>query len=148
MTIHAKHAPRLFIAFLMLVVWPMHSWAQAAVGEAETRLTQGVISDQIAAFKSGDSERAYSHAAPNVKIVFPTADRFIAMVQTGYTPLYNPDSFVFGRNALIGEQIHQELIVTDHAGKQWQAVYSLQLQGDGSWRITGVKLNPYSGASA
>jgi len=45
----------------------------------------------------------------------------MAMVQTGYMPLYDPQSVVFGRNALISGQVHQEVIVTDPQGKQWQA---------------------------
>jgi hypothetical protein len=122
--------------------------AQETPSPADTTATQDVIGDQIAAFKAGDGARAYSHAAPGIKQVFTTVDRFMAMVQTGYLPLYNPESYTFGRNALIGGQVHQEVIVTDPSGKQWQAVYTLARQDDGSWKITGVKLNPYKGASA
>jgi hypothetical protein len=136
---------------LALIVFPAFApmaHSQEAPSPADATATQGVIEDQIAAFKAGDGERAYSHAAPGIKQVFTTVDRFMSMVQTGYLPLYNPESYTFGRNAVIGGQVHQEVIVTDPSGKQWQAVYTLARQDDGSWKITGVKLNPYKGASA
>ncbi|HSO48282.1 MAG TPA: DUF4864 domain-containing protein [Rhizobiaceae bacterium] len=147
----AKHTMALAIAalaFTFIVAFSIRAFAQDAVPQSDALATQQVINDQIAAFKAGDGERAYSHAAPSIKQVFTTVDRFMGMVQTGYMPLYNPDSFVFGRNAFISGQVHQEVIVTDPQGKQWQAVYTLVRQPDGSWKINGVKLNPYTGANA
>lgn len=118
-----------------------------AVGSAETEATRTIIADQIGAFKAGDHDRAYSHAAPNIKRHFTTVDRFIGMVKRGYGAVYNPDSYVFGRNMQYNGEVYQEVIITDPAGKQWQAVYTLRQQEDGSWKITGVKMNPYKGAT-
>ena len=122
--------------------------AQDAVAPADEMATRQVIDEQIAAFRSGSHDRAYSYAAPNIRQIFPTVERFISMVQGGYMPLYSPEAYVFGRNALISGQVFQEVIVTDSAGKQWQAVYTLARQPDGSWKISGVKLDPYKGVSA
>lgn len=118
------------------------------VGEADSIAARQVISQQIEAFKAGDHARAYSYAAPTIKDMFPTVDAFIAMVRGGYMPLYAPQSFQFGRDAAVADGIHQELIVTDASGRQWQAVYTLRRDADGAWKITGVKMNPWNGASA
>jgi hypothetical protein len=136
------------LAFTFAVAFSLRALAQDAVPQGDAVATQQVIEDQISAFKAGDGARAYSHASPSIKQVFTTVDRFMQMVQTGYMPLYSPESYVFGRNALISGQVHQEVIVTDPQGKQWQAVYTLVRQPDGSWKINGVKLNPYQGANA
>lgn len=117
------------------------------VGQSETLATQGVVRDQLEAFRSGDHARAYSHAAPNIRNYFNTVDRFIAMVKNGYGAIYKSDSFVMGRNTIISGEIYQEVFITDKAGKQWQAVYTLKQQADGTWQITGVKMNPYKGAT-
>lgn len=109
---------------------------------------QQVIADQIGAFQAGDDARAYSHAAPNIRDTFPTVERFMQMVKTGYPMVHDPDSWVFGRNTEISGERYQEVIINDRAGKQWQAVYTLRQQEDGSWKITGVKINPYKGAAA
>lgn len=120
--------------------------AQTVTPEIETS-TQDVIRDQIDAFQTNDHDRAFSHAAPTIKQLFKTTDRFIGMVKGGYQPLYNPDNYIFGRNFNLDGTIHQEVIVTDQGGKQWQAVYTLKQQDDGSWKITGVKIAPYRGAA-
>lgn len=46
-----------------------------------------------------------------------------------------------------GGSVYQEVLVTDQSGKQWQAVYTLQKQTDGTWKITGVKMEPTQGAA-
>ncbi|MEM9329802.1 MAG: DUF4864 domain-containing protein [Pseudomonadota bacterium] len=120
--------------------------AQTVTAEIETA-TQDVIRDQINAFQSKEYERAFSHAAPTIKQIFGTTERFIGMVKGGYSPLYNPDSYLFGRNFNLDGTIHQEVIATDQNGRQWQAIYTLKQQPDGSWKITGVKMEPYKGAA-
>jgi hypothetical protein len=135
----------LFLGALALA-YPAFS-QQNEVGAAETMATQSVIRDQLNAFKSGDVNRAYSHAAPNVTKIFPDVERFTSMLKNGYGAIWHSDSFVFGRNTVINNEIYQEVIITDPTGGQWQAVYTLKQQEDGSWKITGVKMNPYKGAS-
>jgi len=133
----------LFIATLLLLE---SASAQTVTADVETS-TQAVIADQINAFQSRDHERAFSHAAPTIRQIFKNKDNFVGMVRGGYSPLYNPDTYIFGRNFNMDGTIHQEVIATDQKGKQWQAVYTLKQQEDGSWKITGVKMNPYQGAA-
>lgn len=132
---------------LMAAITPLPVFSQEMVAPADTTATQSVITDQISAFKAMDHGRAYSHAAPNIKTYFDTVEKFIGMVKGGYGALYAPDAYVYGRNMQLNGEIYQEVIVTDSSGKQWQAVYTLRQQADGSWKITGVKMNPYTGAS-
>lgn len=118
-----------------------------AVGQAETLATQSVVRDQLQAFKSGDLQRAYSHAAPNITAHFPTVELFSTMVKRGYGAIFKADGFVFGRNTAYNNEVYQEVLITDSSGKQWQAVYTLKQQTDGSWKITGVKMEPHKGLS-
>lgn len=122
--------------------------AQEAVPPQDAQAARSVIEQQLTAFRSGNRDAAYSYAAPSIQRIFPTVERFMTMVETGYGVLINPESHVFGRNTLFGGEVHQEVIITGVDGKQWQAVYSLARQDDGSWKITGVKMNPYNGATA
>ncbi len=138
--------PVMWMAAVLTFATP-HAASAGQVADADSASIQNVIESQIRAFKAGDNDQAYSYAAPVIQRLYPNVERFIAMVQSGYLPLYNPESFVFGRSIDVEGAVHQELIVTDETGKQWQAVYTMQRQDDGSWKITGVKMNPYSGAS-
>lgn len=144
---------------MLYKIWPLIAatlfscllaFAQAQAqtsGSSDEVAIQNVIDDQIRAFKSKDHDRAFSHAAPTIKQIFKTSDRFIGMVKNGYEPLYNPDSYAFSRNIEQGGSVYQEVLVTDQNGKQWQAVYTLKRQEDGSWKITGVKMEPTQGAA-
>ena len=122
-------------------------FAQAQAQTTDENAVQSVIEDQINAFQAKDYDRAFSHAAPTIKQIFKTTDRFVSMVKNGYQPLYNPDSYAFSRSIEQGGSVYQEVIVTDKNGKQWQAVYTLKQQEDGSWKITGVKMEPTQGAA-
>ncbi len=132
------------IASSLLLLGPAS--AQTVTPDIETN-TQAVIADQLDAFQQKDYDRAFSHAAPTIQQVFKNKDNFIRMVQTGYGVLYDPDRYIFGRNFNVDGTIHQEVIATDESGKQWQAIYTLRQQEDGSWKITGVKMEPYQGAA-
>lgn len=110
-------------------------------GEAEIGAAQSVIDSQLRAFLSDDVAKAYSFAAPNIKRIFPTVDNFMAMVKQGYKPVHRPQRYSFGRSREISPgAIAQEVLIVGPAGKNWVAVYTLQKQPNGEFRITGVSL--------
>ena len=135
-----------FVSIFVITFTAILSQAQSLSPEQQDS-TQSVIRDQLSAFQSGDHERAFSHAAPHIKRIFKNTENFIKMVKNGYSALYDPEGYIFNRNRIEGETVFQEVIATDRAGKQWQAIYSLVQQDDGTWKISGVQMNPYNGAS-
>ncbi len=138
---------KVFVAALFVLAMSVGYANAEDVAIGDVAAVKDVISDQISAFRETDYDRAFSHAAPTIRNSFQTTERFMAMVRGGYAPLYDPDFYNFGRNTIINGEVYQEVIATDRNGKQWQAVYTLKQQQDGSWKITGVKMEPYSGAS-
>jgi len=140
------------LLFGLIIVSMMFSsklaFAADVVAEADIKSVQFVIDSQITAFKSGDHTSAYSFAAPNVKQAFPSVDTFIDMVRRGYTPLFRPSSYFFGRSMLSEGEFLQELIVTDASRQLWQIIYTLSQQKDQSWKVTNVLMYPYKGTAA
>jgi hypothetical protein len=113
----------------------------ALAGEAEILASQETIDAQLKAFQSGDGALAYSYAAPNIQRIFPTADVFMGMVERGYQPVRNPRGYAFGKAEQTGaNSIAQQVLLTGSDGKEYEALYTLELQPDGVWRITGVSL--------
>lgn len=107
----------------------------------ETPPWQGAIEDQLQSFQSGDDARAYSHAAPNIRRMFPTLERFMAMVEGGYPQVRQPRSWTMGPATPLSKSlVAQEVIIVGPTGKIWKALYTLQQQADGSWQISGVSL--------
>lgn len=117
------------------------SATMAFAGDAEVKAAQSVIESQLKAFQAGDGALAYSFAAPSIKRMFPSAEIFMGMVATGYQPVYSPESYAFGEaQEMGGTTIAQRVMLVGPDGKDYEALYQLELQPDGSYRITSVSL--------
>jgi hypothetical protein len=101
---------------------------------------QGVIRAQEQAFSRNDAAAAYSHAAPEIRQLFPQADMFMQMVQQAYPPVYRHKSFEFGEARTANGRIAQRVQIVDDNGEAWEAMYTLEQQPDGSLKITGCSL--------
>jgi Domain of unknown function (DUF4864) len=101
---------------------------------------QGVIRAQEQAFSRDDAAAAYSQAAPAIKEIFPAPDIFMSMVQKGYPPVYRHKSFEFGESKIEGSSVAQRVHIIDANGEAWEALYTLEQQADGSYKITGCSL--------
>jgi hypothetical protein len=113
---------------------------RAEVADADRSAIRGIISSQIDAFQRDDGATAYSYASPTIQGLFPTVESFMAMVRNGYQPVYRPRSVTFGPLIETPRGLEQRVFLTGPDGRNWVAVYSLQRQPDGSWRINGCVL--------
>jgi Domain of unknown function (DUF4864) len=111
-------------------------------GPASTgrRCFQGVIRSQVEALGRDDAATAYSYAAPAIHDLFPQAEIFMDMVRRSYTPVYRHKSFEFGEARASGGQIAQRVHIVDADGIPWEALYTLELEPDGSVKISGCVL--------
>ena len=126
------------IAALLVAFIAILSAAPACAGDVTA--AQGVIRAQEQAFARDDAAAAYSHAAPAIKEIFPAPDIFMSMVQNGYAPVYRHKSFEFGESKSEGNWISQHVHIVDANGEAWEALYTLEQQADGSYKITGCSL--------
>ena len=115
--------------------------APADGAHADGNAARAVIADQLESFLAGDFARAYGHASDDIKRIFPTLDRFMEMVQGGYMPVLSPGNYAFGRTETMADgRIVQEVLIRAPDGGDWTAVYFMELQRDGSWKVDGVNL--------
>ena len=125
---------------LALLVCPTSLSAQT-VSDAEAREFQRIITGQLEAFNANDGAGAYGYAAPTIRRMFPTPEIFMSMVMKGYPPIYRRQSYSFGR---IGNEMGgaptQHVTIIDLNGKVWTALYAMERQPDGSWKIVGCQL--------
>ena len=119
-----------------------------AVEEADRSAIRGVIESQLEAFKRDDAAGAFAHAAPNIKERFGTEERFLSMVREAYKPVHRPRAYNMGKL----EETHvgptQYVQIQDAEGEDWTAVYTVERQPDGSWKITGCYLQKAPGERA
>jgi ketosteroid isomerase-like protein len=109
---------------------------------AEGSAIRDIISRQVAAFRRDDAESAFALASPRVRTQFGIAANFIVMVREGYAAVYRPREFVFGGLTVEGDEGVQEVHLTGPDGAPVTAVYLMQRQPDGAWRIDGCVLLP------
>ena len=126
------------IAALLVILSVVFSSLSARADDVAT--AQGVIRAQEQAFGHDDAAAAYSYAAPAIREIFPAPDIFMSMVQNGYAPVYRHKSFEFGDSKSEGNSIAQRVHIIDANGEAWEALYTLEQQSDGSYKITGCSL--------
>lgn len=122
----------------VFLAWPVGA---AEVERADKSAIEQTISDQLAAFAHDDGIGAYAFAAPNIRLFFPSAETFMAMVKQGYQPVYHNKSHVF--STLGADQFGhplQRVIITASDGKRYEAVYTMERQPDSTWKIAGCTL--------
>ena len=113
--------------------------ARRAAGGAEpvSRPTPSAVARRRRARSSrpspnDDAERAFSYAAPSIRAMFGTPERFLAMVRAGYPVVYRA-----GRRRpsciplRVDGQLVQGVHLTDADGALWLAAYRLERQPDG-----------------
>ena len=115
------------------------------VSAADARAARTIVSAQLEAFASDDAKRAFSYAAPSIRAMFGTPERFLAMVRAGYPVVYRAAGVTFLIPLRVEGDLVQGVHLTDAAGGLWLATYRLERQPDGTWRIAGCDVQPATG---
>jgi hypothetical protein len=125
---------------LVLLAAFLIGFATPACAADDVAAAQDVIRSQEQAFSHDGAATAYSYAAPAIQGIFPDAETFMAMARNSYAPVYRHKSFEFGEARAADGKIAQRVHILDADGVPWEALYTLELQPDGSLKITGCML--------
>ncbi|MEM6479792.1 MAG: DUF4864 domain-containing protein, partial [Pseudomonadota bacterium] len=77
---------------------------------------RSTISGQMEAFRADDFERAFSFAAPNIKRMFGTPDRFGMMVRNGYPMVWKNADVRYLELRELGGNLWQMVQIEDQNG--------------------------------
>jgi hypothetical protein len=125
---------------LVLLIACLIGLGAPACAADDVAAAQNVIRAQEQAFGRDDFATAYSHAAPAIQQIFPDPETFMAMVRNSYAPVWRHKIFEFGEARASDGKIAQRVHIIDAEGVPWEALYTLELQPDGSYKITGCVL--------
>ena len=138
-----------FISFLLVLILGGFSLAIAGeksrfseLNQTDWKEIQNVIAQQIAAFEQDDQTAAFSFASPAIKKRFGTAENFLRMVKLAYPAIYRPRGMGFLDHYLFRGYPMQRLQVVAPDGAVYVALYQMQKQHDGSWKVEGCTLMP------
>jgi len=135
---------RILLAFALLA-WPLAAAAQssgnsAGVAPADAAAIKSVIERQLAAFARDDAAAAFAFASPDIQALYGTPENFLAMVRRSYQPVYRPRERQFEALVAGEEGPVEKLLLVGPDGRVVLALYSMEREADGSWRISGCML--------
>ena len=136
---------RSLLRALLLSFAPLLAWAQPPLTAADARAVREVIEAQLDAFQNDDAPRAFSYATANIRESFGTPENFMLMVRTSYPVVYRPKAVKFEPPQVIDDEVVQPVRLTDADGRTWIAIYPMQREPDGKWRINGCQLARLAG---
>ncbi len=142
------------IRFLRSVSRAVALWGLFALGSAlpahaeadknETAVIT-VIQQQLDAFAADDAEQAFKYAAPSIKAMSGNAQNFLALVKTRYSVVYRNSNAAFLKPVILGKAALVRVRLTDENGVNWMAAYTLELQKNKEWLISGCQLQGEQG---
>lgn len=127
-------------AFALLLFGLTAASPAAEVSLEDATAIRAVIAEQLEAFARDDARRAFALATTGIRERFGTAEVFMDMVRTGYPVVYRPKSVQCEQPAVVDGEVIQPVRMTDAEGNAWIALYPMQRQADGVWRINGCQL--------
>ena len=111
-------------------------------GASDWKAMERIISEQRAALVAGESVKAFSYASPGIRAQFGDAETFLELVRTGYAPLLTARYVEFLQGAVIDGTIVVPLRLIDADNTVRVALYIMERQKDGAWRIAGCRIAP------
>jgi hypothetical protein len=116
--------------------------ADASLGAAEWAAIQRIIGEQLAALRSGDAVRAFSFASAGIRDQFDDAPTFLLMVRERYGALLTARYTEFLEGAVVEGHTIQPLRLVMSDGTVLVALYEMQRDERGGWRIAGCVIAP------
>ena len=110
------------------------------VSREDALAIRAVIAEQLDAFAHDDARRAFSLATTGIRLQFGTPEVFMNMVRTDYPVVYRPKTVQFEGPVIVDGELIQPVKMTDAEGRAWIALYPMQREPDGGWRISGCQL--------
>ena len=129
-------------AIVAAACWIGAAAAQTAPTAAEWQAIQQVIAAQRAAIIAGEAEKAFSYASPGIQQQFGDAASFLAMVDAAYAALESARYVEFLEGAVIDGIVVQPLRLIDADNTVRVALYTMEKQASGEWRISSCRIAP------
>ena len=116
--------------------------AQESLPPAEWKAIHRVITEQREALHSGDAKKAFAYASPGIRAQFNDAATFMSMVRDAYSSLLTARYVEFLDGAVIEGLVIQPMRLIDADSTVRVALYTMEKQKDGSWRISSCRIAP------
>jgi hypothetical protein len=124
---------------LILPCWTTGATA-SEMDSADVKAIQEVVQSQLNALDEDDAVRAFALATESTRSVIGSAENFLRMIKEEYDPIYRHRRALFSTPEVIDGNTIQIVRVTARDNHVWLAVYKMQQESDGKWKIEGCQL--------
>ncbi|CAG0964986.1 hypothetical protein BURK1_00916 [Burkholderiales bacterium] len=108
----------------------------------EWRAIRSIVLAQREALVAGDAARAFSHASDGIRVQFGDAETFMDMVDRSYRALVEARSADALEGAVIDGLVIQPLRLVMPDDTVLVALYTMERQRGGAWKIAGCVIAP------
>jgi hypothetical protein len=106
----------------------------------DARSIQAAIRGQLHALAQDDAEAAFALSTPSIRSQMGSPENFLRVIKEDYSPMYRHLVVIFSAPENLGDSIIQIVRLTDRESRVWMAIYSMQRDSVGSWKIDGCQL--------
>lgn len=134
------------VAAMSLSSWGV-SGVAAPVPKDDVALIQAAIRGQLHAFSEDDAEGAFALSTPSIRSQMGSPENFLRVIKEDYSPIYRHLIVIFSAPEILDDTIIQIVRLTDRESRVWLAIYSMQRDPAGGWKIDGCQLLETSNVS-
>lgn len=114
--------------------------AAAPLNAIDVRSIQAVVRSHIDALTQDDAEQVFESATSATQVEFGSAEDFLQLIKREYRPIYQSRQAIFSYPEVIDGDTIQMVNVTDDSSHVWVALFRMERDSDGSWKIDGCEL--------
>lgn len=127
---------------IIALAFPWWNTAQAIddITTADAIAIHQVVQSQLDALSNDDAASAFDLATSEKRMLIGSPDNFLRLIREEYNPIYRYQRAIFSRPEVVDGDAAQMVRVTDGYGRVWVAIFWMQQENDGNWRIDGCQL--------
>jgi len=137
-----KH--RMIIMWRLLMGLMLLCLISGAIAEeisvSDTEAIRFVVQSQLDAFAEDDAAKAFALTTSSTRSHLGTPDNFLDLVKKKYPAIYRHRRALFSMPEMVDGQAFQAVRLTDNDNFVWLAIYQMQKEFDGNWKIEDCRL--------
>ena len=120
---------------------PLTGWAaEGGISrDDETAITE-VVQSQLKAVAGNDADAVFALATADTRSRMGDSYKFLQLIKQQYAPIYRHQRAIFSAPEVIDGETVQIVRLTDSDNSVWLALYQMQQEADGNWKIAGCTL--------
>ena len=130
------------IGLLLSLLMAFDGQRGAGLKPSDAEAIHTVVQQQLNALLIDDETRAFDMASVQARAFFGSASNFLEVIKTHYGPIYRHRIAQFSEAHTVGNITLQPVRVTANDSRVWLAIYRMERDAGGAWKIDGCQLLP------